>query len=201
MKIHAYTVVPLKKKQAPLHRRLKNHFKSKEDQHEERLYEKPDLILRLEDLKEKGNLLYLNFVQLRLRGGPGKAARNRRISDIDLDPDVFFHRRNRVPMRYCSPSYLIILHNHYGAKIGAISEYINCMVNPAEASHQFPPTLSEEGFKKVQTLALVKKIEMSFSLPDLENCPDAMPWDESTHLAKAAGTITASFHPLAVAFR
>jgi|GEM_PF-4889859 len=197
MKIHAYKVVPLKKKQAPLHCTLKAHFKSKEEQHEERLYEKTDLLLRLEDFQEKASLQYLNFVQLRLRGGPGRAARNRRISDIDLDPDDFFTEETAC-VYDIARNYLIVQYNHYGAKISAIGEYINWVVNPAETSHQFPPTLSEVGFKKVQSLELVKKIEMSFSLPDLENCPEPMPWDESTHLAKAAGAQTMSLviaHP------
>jgi hypothetical protein len=197
MKIFAHKVVPLNKKQDPLHRSLKDHYKSKEEQHEERLYEKPDLMLRLEHFEEKKRLQYLNFALLRLRSGPGKAARNRRISDIDMDPDDFFTEETAC-LYDPSRRYLLVQYNHYGAKIGAISEYINWVVDPVEESHRFPPTLSEAGFKKVQNLELVKKIEMSFSLPDLENCPDAMPFHEGTHLAKAAGAQTMSLvmaHP------
>lgn len=83
-----------------------------------------DLVENRKDKNTLDRLWYLDLTKLRDTFGPGKAARDRAVEDLDLDADEVFGEET-AGLYLPDQQWLLLQYNHYGVRPSAVASYFS----------------------------------------------------------------------------
>lgn len=130
--------------------------------------------IRADDIIVKDNLILIDFTKFRASHGPGKASLDKPIAGFEFQPGEQFAEETAL-LYDPQTEFIFIQYNHHGARLGAISEYINIYMHPTHTSIHFLPKLDHDIERRLQSKKIIKSVEVSVSPYVLQSTDSDIP--------------------------
>lgn len=139
-----------------------------------------DAYLRLEDRRQDGDFLLLDFTKRRLGHGPGRYSRRQRLAPFDLGAEDGFGEDTAMVVHLPTNS-LAVQYNHHGPKINRIEQYlyaadlgfglgprIEGVQDADRCGFRFGAVLTRDAIDRLRRFGLYRSVEFAISVPGVQ---------------------------------
>lgn len=127
---------------------------------EERNRERNTDHIRLEHLDEQRDLLFADFLKIRMHHGPAKAGLDTPVEGFDLGDDEGFGEETAF-LFDPNTGYAVLQYNHHGPWPSAIAEYLGMFIHDDPVIIEFAPKLDPTVHAKIKRAKIVKKFALT----------------------------------------
>lgn len=118
--------------------------------------------IRLEALREQRELVFADFIKIRMHHGPAKAGLETPVQGFDLESDEGFGEETAM-VYDPKTGYAVVQYNHHGSWPSAIAEYVGLFVHTSPTLVDFVPKLDAAVHAKIRRASIVKKLTLAIA--------------------------------------
>lgn len=119
--------------------------------------------MRLEEVRRRNGLWFLDFVKIRTDHGPGHVGRNAPVKGFEFEEDEGFGEETSA-LYDPETNYILIEYNHHGVRAAGIQDYLSEYDVAANNVYEFVPKLDEDVERKLRDQAITRKLAFTLEL-------------------------------------
>lgn len=123
--------------------------------------------MRLEAMEEEKGLFYCDFVKLRMNKGPGRAALDQPIRGFKMKVNEGFGEESAL-LYDANKGWLLAQYNHYGARPGAMAEYLG-LASDGGTIVTLLPKLDDSIQRRLSNKHLFRSLELKVAPRELSD--------------------------------
>lgn len=124
--------------------------------------------VRLEALKQKGNLWFCDFVRLRMHHGPGKAGTSTAAQGFELEKDEGFGEETGF-LWDASNDWCVAQYNHYGVRPSTVAEYLGEFIHDQPVGLELVPKIDDKIHAKIKSKKVITKLVFAVAPKELSD--------------------------------
>ena len=160
MKIHAFKVEPYADSQN-LEQVLA--IIMREQSLRERIRVVGQIDLRMEDIRQVGQLWLMDFVRMRYDHGPGRVSPDHEVEGFDFEDDEGFGEETAA-LYDPATEYVLVQYNHYGVRAGVISNYLGDYNKSVVNDYTFKPKFDAQIERRLAQQGITRKLEFTIDV-------------------------------------
>lgn len=115
--------------------------------------------IRIEDIKQKDGIWYIDFIKIRDTHGPGKGGKTKAVEGFAFAKGETFCEETAI-LFIPATNHLLIQYNHYGVKYSAIEEYFSQYDRAKNNVYELTAKYDADVERQFQSRKSIRKLEL-----------------------------------------
>jgi hypothetical protein len=116
--------------------------------------------IRIEDIKKKNGMWYMDFIKIRDTHGPGKGSKTKAVKGFTFTGDETFCEETAI-LFIPATHHLLVQYNHYGVKYSAIEDYFSQYNDAVNNVYELTTKYDADVERQFESRKLIRKLELA----------------------------------------